>query len=332
MDLQKMRDDVEGALNQTQQLNQLDNAYEDLIRDLHTAKNRCDNLNIELSDLLSSGHSDNEDIFRKNARIWEMRLELHNEIQNSIKHIRKVSGNGELYDNFIGDLEKANIFDLKTDEEKYKDRLEELDDELSNNLDDRGAIHNKIEQLEHHEEGSKLRMEREIKNEQLHNRSRNWAALVIAQEILNKAIEIYEKERQPAVIIEAQSFFTNFTAERYKRIYSPLDSADIFVEDRDGKVKGIDQLSKGTKEQLYLALRFGFIRYFGKQSEAIPIVFDEILVNFDPVRSQNVGNAIQELAATNQILFFTCHPDTVKILTDASPEAQVIDLDNCYED
>jgi uncharacterized protein YhaN len=331
MDLQKMRDDVDDAINQTQQLNQLDTAYEDLIRDLNTAKNRYGNLNIELSDLLSSGHSNNEDMFRKNARIWELQLELHTRIQGLTKHIKKVSGGGELYDNFIGDLGKTNLFDLKTNEEKYKDRLGELDNELSNNLDDRGAIHNKIEQLEHHEEGSKLRMEREIKYEQLHNRSRNWAALVIAQEILNKAIEIYEKERQPAVIIEAQSFFTNFTAERYKRIYSPLDSADIFVEDRDGKVKGIDQLSKGTKEQLYLALRFGFIRYFGKQSEAIPIVFDEILVNFDPVRSQNAGNAIRELAATNQILFFTCHPDTVKILTDASPEAQVIDLDNCCE-
>ncbi|MCD4844613.1 MAG: AAA family ATPase [Methanosarcinales archaeon] len=331
MDLQKMREDVEDALNQTQQLNQLHTAHEDLVRDLSTAKKRCDNLNIELSDLLSSGHSDNEDMFRKNARVWEKRLELYNEIQSSTKHIRKVSGDGKLYDNLIDELEKADITDLKTDEEKYKDRLEELDNKLSINLDDRGAIHNKIEQLEHHEEGSKFRMEREIQKEQLHNRSRNWAALVIAQEILNKAIEIYEKERQPAVIIEAQSFFANFTARRYKRIYSPLDSADIFVEDRDGKVKGIDQLSKGTKEQLYLALRFGFIRYFGKQSEAIPIVFDEILVNFDPVRSQNASNAIRELAATNQILFFTCHPETVKILADASPDAQVIDLDNCLE-
>jgi len=106
----------------------------------------------------------------------------------------------------------------------------------------------------------------------------------------------YEKERQPAVITEAQSFFSNITGGRYERIYSPLDSSDIYVEDGNGKRKSISELIRGTAEQLYLALRFGFIKELGKHSESLPIVFDDILVNFDPVRSRNAISSINELS------------------------------------
>ncbi len=165
-------------------------------------------------------------------------------------------------------------------------------------------------------------------NEDLHKKSRDWASYVLAQDILRRAIEVYEKERQPAVIVEAQSFFLSITHGRYRRIYSPVGSSDILVEDNDGRQKETFQLSKGTAEQLYLALRFGFIKEIGKHSETLPIIFDDILVNFDPVRSMNAGAAIKQLATTNQIFYFTCHPDTVKILEDITPDAKIIGLDD----
>lgn len=111
-------------------------------------------------------------------------------------------------------------------------------------------------------------------------------------------------------------------------IYSPLNSSEIFVEDQNGKQKNILQLSSGTAEQLYLALRFGFIRELGKHSELLPIVFDDILVNFDPDRSRSAGASIIELAETNQIFYFTCHPETKEMFMDLAPEAKVIELDN----
>jgi len=136
-----------------------------------------------------------------------------------------------------------------------------------------------------------------------------------------------KKERQPAVITEAQSFFSNITGGRYERIYSPLDSSDIYVEDGNGKRKSISELIRGTAEQLYLALRFGFIKELGKHSESLPIVFDDILVNFDPVRSRNAISSINELSLSNQVLYFTCHPATVGMFGDMVPDVRVVELD-----
>jgi uncharacterized protein YhaN len=41
---------------------------------------------------------------------------------------------------------------------------------------------------------------------------------------------------------------------------------------------------------------------------------DDILVNFDPQRARASISAILELADRNQILFFTCHPETVSLI------------------
>jgi uncharacterized protein YhaN len=86
-------------------------------------------------------------------------------------------------------------------------------------------------------------------------------------------------------------------------------------------------LSRGTREQLYLSLRFGLIREFGERTERLPVVVDEVLVNFDPKRAGRAARAFAELANTNQVLVFTCQPETVALFTDVASETQVIQID-----
>ena len=325
-ELKKLREDVDAAFNNAEQLNRLNMEKEKLTIDLESDNEENEKLNNELSELLASGSSETADEFIRNARIWEQRIQLQDEIQNAEKQIKRISD--EKYDDFVKELESTDISSLHEKEGYLRDHLTELNGDISSYTDERGAIRNQIEQLEYSHNASHLRLQRGVYSEDLHTKSREWAVLVLAQEILNKAIEVYEKERQPAVIIEAQSFFSKITNGRYTRIYSPLNSSEIFVEDQNGKQKNILQLSRGTAEQLYLALRFGFIKEFGKHSELLPIVFDDILVNFDPDRSRSAGASIIELAETNQIFYFTCHPETKEMFMDLAPEAKVIELDN----
>ncbi|MCH8831671.1 MAG: hypothetical protein IID00_02860 [Chloroflexi bacterium] len=98
--------------------------------------------------------------------------------------------------------------------------------------------------------------------------------------------------------------------------------------DRNRVTKQPSELSQGTREQLYLSLRFGLIREFGEQTVSLPVVVDEVLVNFDPGRARRTAEAFVELSETNQILVFTCHPETVAIFTDVAPETQVIHIDS----
>ena len=326
-ELEKLRDDVEVEQKNHEHLKQLGIDKGKLLVELESANTKYDNFEKQLLDLLKSGYSMDESEFRKNAAIWDESVRLKNEIKTANNQIRRISGDGESFDKFISELKVADINKLKGNIHEFEENLVTLDPAISDNIDERGRIREQLEQLESRAESSTLRMEKEVLKEDLHTKSRDWASYVLAQEVLKKAIEVYEKESQPAVIVEAQSFFSNITDGRYKRIYSPVSSSDIFVEDSDGSRKETFQLSKGTAEQLYLALRFGFIKELGKHSERLPIIFDDILVNFDPIRFMNAGNTIKQLATTNQILYFTCHPGTAETLKEIVPDARVIDLD-----
>jgi uncharacterized protein YhaN len=95
---------------------------------------------------------------------------------------------------------------------------------------------------------------------------------------------------------------------------------------QDNSRKEISELSRGTAEQLYLSLRFGFIREFSKTSESLPIIMDEILVNFDPERVRATANAILELSQEHQVLFFTCHPEMGHLFREIDPHVPILEI------
>ena len=59
---------------------------------------------------------------------------------------------------------------------------------------------------------------------------------------------------------------------------------------------------------------------------AIPILADDILVNFDAERRRGAARALAELAVTRQVILFTCHEEVVAALREAAPDATRIDL------
>ncbi|MDQ1254171.1 MAG: hypothetical protein QG646_3397, partial [Euryarchaeota archaeon] len=326
-EVEKLRLDFELESEKLRNLEQLKMKSNDLEIELRTASGWYEEAKKELSTVLIAGYAETEEQFFENARIWNQRTGLKNRIYEAEQQIRRISGYEAKYDAFVAELQNVNPVTLKEESQRLKEFLENLDQEISEIIDSRGAIRNKIEQLEHEDEGSLTRLMKKSLLEEIHEKSRDWASLVLARKILEKAIEVYEKERQPAVIVEAQTFFSKITGGRYTRIYSPLNSSEIYVEDREGRQRKVTELSRGTAEQLYLSLRFGFIREFEIHSEPLPIVFDDILVNFDPERCSRTCEAITDLASTNQIFYFTCHPETVQMFSEKLPECRIVDLD-----
>ena len=129
------------------------------------------------------------------------------------------------------------------------------------------------------------------------------------------------------MIQHAQEFFSHMTAQRYPSVYAPLGEQTITVTDATGGSKLPQQLSRGTREQLYLALRFGLVREFGEHAEPLPVIVDEALVNFDPERARLAAEAFATLSETNQVLVFTCHPGTADLFAEAAA-AQVVAVES----
>ena len=140
--------------------------------------------------------------------------------------------------------------------------------------------------------------------------SERWAVTTIALGLLRRTRSRYEREHRPDVVKEAEALLAAWTDGRYVRILAPLGKQIQELERRDGVRVPLAGLSTGTAQQLYLALRFGLVEHFGREAESLPVVMDDILVNFDPDRAERAARSIEDLATRHQVLYFTCHPGT----------------------
>ncbi|MFW6151316.1 MAG: ATP-binding protein, partial [Chloroflexota bacterium] len=149
------------------------------------------------------------------------------------------------------------------------------------------------------------------KKQQLQDCYRDWARLQIPLYALDKAISRYETTRQPRVIRAAEDVFTRITGGVYTAIIKPIDSDTLQVRDTRGLSKDVTEMSRGTKEQLYLAMRLGLIKEYEQRSEPMPVVMDDILVNFDDERAPLAVKALAEFARDRQVIVLTCHKNTL---------------------
>jgi len=153
-----------------------------------------------------------------------------------------------------------------------------------------------------------------------------YVALAASAGLLAQAQERYERERQPEVVRHAARIFSTMTGGRYPSLTIPLGGGAIEVFDTHSAARTSAVLSRGTAEQLYLALRLGLIAQLGETGRDLPVLMDDVLVNFDPQRKQGAATAIAELATERQIVFFTCHPETAELFAELAPEHTRITL------
>ncbi|MEA2034315.1 MAG: AAA family ATPase [Euryarchaeota archaeon] len=324
--LELLRHDLNVVSDEINRLKQLKSDKIKRVASLGILRKKEEDIESKLTALLAAGSARTEDEFRKNAGLEKERIALEEQAAVAKMQIVRLFGDGEKYRSAVAELESGDPQTLHDEITENEKRVKEISEEISDLQQKVGRIKGDITNLESENAGAELRMERSALAGSLHEKSREWASVVMARQILDMATDFYEKERQPAVIKEAEGFFSEITGGRYRHIFSQVDTRDIFVEDSDRHRKGISELSRGTVEQLYLALRFGFIREFGKHSERLPLVFDDILVNFDPKRALKTCEAIRTVSSENQILYFTCHPLTAEMLKEMVPDAGVIDL------
>ena len=304
-----------------QQDQQLKKQKEEVLQRL---ENTLRSVEEKLARFLEVAGADDEEDLRRRAKQYEQRLHLEAQRDKNLLGLTLLSGPDERLTAFRESLASSKRNQLTEDSRALLEQVGDTNrrrDELRDERVENGLT---LNQLSSEDESSVLRIERNILMEQLQEKAREWSQLTIAGEILRLTQQKFERERQPSVIQHAEDFFGSVTGERYQRLYAPIGQQTITVIDKTGRDKSPSQLSRGTREQLYLALRFGLIREFGKHAEHLPVIVDEALVNFDSERANLATRAFAELSQTNQVLVFTCHRTIADMF--ANVGATVVDI------
>ncbi len=144
-----------------------------------------------------------------------------------------------------------------------------------------------------------------------------WLRYQLAIQWVNKALAGASSDRYPAIIRQAEQYFALLTDHRYPQI--DLTTDGIKVVRKDQEVFLVEELSQGTAEQLYIALRLGFVTVMSDQAN-FPVIIDDGFVNFDNIRRQRMLALLEKIAEKNQVIYFTAD-DRIKDL-----DVKILDL------
>ncbi len=250
-------------------------------------------------------------------------IQLSEITQENIKNLKDYNNqNNEIKRKM--DIKEVQIEQFKNRISEYQNKLPEIQEDLKLSLEEIHLEKERIIEQKKQAEYSKytieafeglgeLKLKRNIKLEEFRKKIFELLKNKMILELSEKAKKNFDKNLPD--LINAQKFLSLLTDGKYTKIN--LDSQEI--QNEEGTViKNWNELSRGTKEQLYLALRLGYASNYTKdkntgldnQRAALPLIIDDAFVNFDFVRTQNALKCLEEFSKTNQVLFFTCHLNT----------------------
>jgi uncharacterized protein YhaN len=186
--------------------------------------------------------------------------------------------------------------------------LEKQDRELKELLQLRGALVEQQRAAAADRSLAKKRVELDMVEERIKQAIAAWRERAAVSLLLERVREDYERNRQPETLREASGYFRQLTGDKYTRIWTPLAHDILLVDTADGQSLPVQVLSRGTREQLFVSLRLALVSAFARRGIQVPLILDDVFVNFDAQRTRIAANVVREFARQgHQVLVFTCH-------------------------
>lgn len=151
----------------------------------------------------------------------------------------------------------------------------------------------------------------------------------IAGRVLRDQIERYRKENQGPLVKRASEHFAILTLGSFAELMVDFNEKDepVLVGIRPDRERVyVEGMSSGTRDQLYLALRLASLEKYMENSEPMPFIVDDVLVDFDDMRSQAALNLLLTLAEKTQVILFTHHSQVVEQSKQLHGSVQVHEL------
>jgi uncharacterized protein YhaN len=148
-----------------------------------------------------------------------------------------------------------------------------------------------------------------------------WAQLKMAESLLQEALKRFRERAQGPMVTLASEYFALITGGRYERLRvdEAHDQPALQAVDAEGRAIGIEAMSEGTADQLYLALRLAALELQRSPERAMPLVLDDVLMTSDDERAAQMFRALARFAEGGQVLLFTHHRHLVPLAQSVLP-------------
>ncbi|MDO8882544.1 chromosome segregation protein SMC, partial [Pseudotabrizicola sp.] len=138
----------------------------------------------------------------------------------------------------------------------------------------------------------------------------------------------YRDSHRSAMLARASDAFRQLSGGAYTGLAAqPEGTSEVLVAlPAKGGSKLATDLSKGTRFQLYLALRIAGYHELAKSRPPVPFIADDIMETFDDVRAEQAFGLLGDMAHKGQVIYLTHHQHLCDIAVAACPGTRLVDL------
>ena len=255
----------------------------------------------------------------KKAALTDMK-QKHQDLDSQIQ---SMIGAHVDYDDVAHEIEGATSADLDKRWESLTTRMSETQARVAQLRTQQGELAQEMKHLGNDNRLTVAQLELGCVQRRIDSIGRRWQILAMASCLLEDVCSTFERERQPETLREASTFLSQLTDGKYARIWTPLGTNQLKIDDGDGKSLPLELLSRGTREAVFIALRLSLAAAYARRGVMLPLVLDDVLVNFDRDRAMHAARTLQTFAELgHQVMMFTCHHHIVEIFHDIGVEVR----------
>jgi uncharacterized protein YhaN len=142
-----------------------------------------------------------------------------------------------------------------------------------------------------------------------------YLRLQTAVRLLKWSIEKFRETKQGPMLSKASAIFNGLTMDSFGRLLvdSEGDTPRLFGIRPSGEQVDVTGMSEGSRDQLYLALRLAALELQIDQGVSMPLIADDLFINFDDRRTAAGLKVLGDLSRNTQVVFLTHHDHLVPL-------------------
>ncbi|BCH33876.1 sugar translocase [Mesorhizobium sp. L-8-10] len=175
---------------------------------------------------------------------------------------------------------------------------------------------------------ARIEQQRRLVLLEIEEKARAYFRLRAGAAAAETALRTYRERHRSAMMARASAAFATISRGAYDGLATQpdRDSEILIAKAADGTSKVASDLSRGTRFQLYLALRVaGYLEYAASR-RPVPFVADDIMETFDDFRAEEAFRLFGEMASVGQVIYLTHHQHLCAIAQRVCPGARIHEL------
>ncbi|SDG20493.1 Uncharacterized protein YhaN [Lentzea fradiae] len=214
----------------------------------------------------------------------------------------------------VSELADADAESLRSAAASAAERAQAADEALDRAFTDHVRLTQQYQELTTRPGAAELHAKAEEKLSALAERVEEYLVVEIQRTVLRDELEAYERKHASPLLDAAGRILEQLTEGRYVglRPVHGKDGRSLRVVGADEQAHAPDELSEGTADQAFLALRLAGIASLQEKRVArglptLPVVLDDVLMTFDDARAAAAIRVMAELAERWQIIVLSHH-------------------------